>query len=352
MTLQTDKILLVDDDREILDVLKMRLELMDFQVTACNDPEVALEQFDDHDLVLTDQRMDKLKGIDLLHKIKEKAPDIPVIIMTAFGTVDDAVNAVKSGAFSYIEKPVDPFRLSDLIKTAIEHRRLQQQLAIERELLGNAVSAIGASLFLTSYDGDLLWTNSNAKNWLMEGDSVSPRIWNLLTAMSDDAKRTGEHKATEFLIEDESYREGDGGRWYLLSVTPNPRLEYIAVLAIDITEIKEAQKSLADKERLEGALEMAGTIAHQFSQPMQALVLHCDLLSREDLSAQKRKEIIRSMTEQVERLGQLIHEITGITRYATMDYPGSIRILDLENALKQGVVKQKGLPGLKKQAQE
>jgi DNA-binding NtrC family response regulator len=70
MAPQNRKILLVDDDRDILTVLKMRLELMDFEVSACSDPEEALRIFNGHELVITDQRMDKLRGIELLHRLK------------------------------------------------------------------------------------------------------------------------------------------------------------------------------------------------------------------------------------------------------------------------------------------
>jgi C4-dicarboxylate-specific signal transduction histidine kinase len=100
-----------------------------------------------------------------------------------------------------------------------------------------------------------------------------PKLQNLLEMMIDEAISSSEHKAVEFF-------DQQRGCWYLFSATPNPNLNHVAVLAIDITDMKKAQKTLSDKERLAGALEMAGAVAHQFSQPMQAIVLHCDLIAK------------------------------------------------------------------------
>ena len=87
------QILLVDDDHNILQVMQIRLKLMGYRVVTCIDPQEALSVFEqgNFSIVLTDQRMESLRGSDLVNEIHLKDPHVPIIIMTAYGTVEDAV---------------------------------------------------------------------------------------------------------------------------------------------------------------------------------------------------------------------------------------------------------------------
>ncbi len=124
-------ILLVDDEKDITDVMKMRLDLLGYRVVVCNDPEDALAKFREDetiDLLLTDQRMDKLTGRQLMEKCLEHDPYIQTIIFTAYGTIDQAVDAIKAGAFSYVTKPVDHKELEVKIQQALEKRNLLKKV--------------------------------------------------------------------------------------------------------------------------------------------------------------------------------------------------------------------------------
>lgn len=124
-------ILLVDDEKDITDVMKMRLELLGYKVIESNDPMEALELFkksSDIDLLLTDQRMDNLSGQELMEKCLEHDPYLQTIIFTAYGTIDQAVDAIKAGAFSYVTKPVDHKELEVKIQQAIEKRNLLKKV--------------------------------------------------------------------------------------------------------------------------------------------------------------------------------------------------------------------------------
>ena len=321
----TKKILLVDDDENILTVLKMRLELMGLNVTACDNPLKALELFKDgeYDLVLTDQRMDGLKGVELLSKIKEIAPFTPVIIMTAYGKVDDAVVSMKKGAFSYLEKPVDANELKDIIQRAVEISNIERRVSIERELWGKVISRIGAGLVIIDLEGNIQWANKSA--------------WDLMNLI--DQLGTPKLPFGQELIEDLARRNSKGNfeyyddsrdKWFLLSSAKRPGGEEIAVLILDVTELKQAQKALLEQQRLEGIVEMAGAVAHEFSQPLQAILLNCELL-RSASSFSDRKSLAR-LEKQVEYLGELVHKLTDITRYAKKEYPGTEGIVDIQRA--------------------
>ncbi len=323
--MSTKKILLVDDDENILTVLKMRLELMGLQVTSCDNPIEALALFKkgDFDLVLTDQRMDGLKGVELLSKIKEIAPFVPVIIMTAYGKVDDAVISMKKGAFSYLEKPVDAKELKDIIQRAVEIAGIEKRVSLERELWGTVIAQIGAGLVIVDMEGNIQWANKST--------------WDLFR-LSEDS-RLKRLPFDEGLIKDRTlsknkgnfeYFHKDSGRWFLISSAKRPEGTEVAVLILDITELKEAQRALLEQQRLEGIVEMAGAVAHEFSQPLQAMLLNCELL-RSSASSLDKKPLLR-LERQVEHLGELVHKLTDITRYAKKDYPGTDGIIDLQKA--------------------
>jgi len=96
------KMLVVDDDAAILEVLEMRLASMGFAVTATSDPDAAIgaAQDDRFDLALVDLRMEPMDGIRLMEQLHAHQPRLPVLIMTAHGTIETAVEAVQRGVSS------------------------------------------------------------------------------------------------------------------------------------------------------------------------------------------------------------------------------------------------------------
>ena len=100
------KILIVGDESEMRIALETTLKREDYQLVCAEDGKQALDLFEDDafDLVLTDVRMPKLSGLELLRAVKERSPKIPVVMMTAYGTIDNAVEAMKEGAFDYLIK--------------------------------------------------------------------------------------------------------------------------------------------------------------------------------------------------------------------------------------------------------
>ncbi len=325
------KILLVDDDEDILTVLKMRLEIMGFHVTACNNPIKALELFEKErfNLVLTDQRMEGLEGIELLAKLKQIDPFLPVIIMTAFGKVDDAVISMKRGAFSYLEKPVNPEELEEIIRKAVEIRELEERISLERELWGKVISQIGAGLLICDTDGKIVWAN-NAASSLLGTDSD---VIGLMLPFNHEVLEKVAIDETSHTFE---YFEPETKRWFLISATKrfdktNPEHQ-IAILVLEISKLKEAQTAIIERERLAGVLEMAGAVAHEFSQPMQAILLSSELLKTLDPGTENSINVLERLEKQVESLGDLVHRLSDITKYARKKYPGTSGIVDLKKA--------------------
>lgn len=119
------KILVADDEREILNVILTVLEDDKFtHIDTASDGEEAIMKFDEkeHDLVITDIVMPKKNGIDVLRHVKAVSPNSQVVIITANADKDSAITAVKLGAYDYIEKPLDIYALSRIVKRAVEKK--------------------------------------------------------------------------------------------------------------------------------------------------------------------------------------------------------------------------------------
>ncbi len=119
------RILLVDDDPGLLRLLSIRLLAEGYEVEGVDNGKAAMDATASFrpDVVLTDLQMEIVNGIELLQSIQREWPGLPVLIMTAHGTIPDAVTATQSGAFGFITKPIDKNELLDLISRAIKISR-------------------------------------------------------------------------------------------------------------------------------------------------------------------------------------------------------------------------------------
>ncbi|MFC1820015.1 sigma-54-dependent transcriptional regulator [Thermodesulfobacteriota bacterium] len=131
-------ILVVDDDPSHLTTLKTIIKSWGYHVEAVDDGSKAVEKVEDRpfDLILMDVRMTEMSGIEALKRIKAYNPSIPILIMTAFSSVESAVEALKAGAYDYLTKPLDFEVLKLVIERAREHIGLKVENQILKERLG------------------------------------------------------------------------------------------------------------------------------------------------------------------------------------------------------------------------
>jgi DNA-binding NtrC family response regulator len=131
---QRPRVLIVDDELNLRKVMGALLARDGFEVLEAADGEAALELLDSElSLVITDLRMPKIDGMGLLRRVVAEYPDVPVIMITAHGSVDSAVEAVKLGAFDYVEKPFEQTQLRQIVDKALkqhEHNRRAPRAAI------------------------------------------------------------------------------------------------------------------------------------------------------------------------------------------------------------------------------
>lgn len=132
-----EKILIVEDDDGLRQVTHVQLEREGYETSSAVSAESAisiLETSQQH-LVITDLNLPGLSGIDLLKRIRAEYPATAVIVMTAFGTVQSAVEAMKAGAYDYITKPVHPYELKALVKRSLDHHQLLEEVQQLRSAL-------------------------------------------------------------------------------------------------------------------------------------------------------------------------------------------------------------------------
>jgi DNA-binding NtrC family response regulator len=132
-------ILIIDDKDSMRQMLSRTLESEGYEVETAKDGEGGVEKAKEkkYDLILADLKLPRMDGLEVLSSLKELDPEVAVIMMTAYGTIESAVEAMKQGAFDFLTKPFDTDHLNVLIKRALENRRLLAENILLREELAH-----------------------------------------------------------------------------------------------------------------------------------------------------------------------------------------------------------------------
>jgi DNA-binding NtrC family response regulator len=131
------KIIVLDDEPNIVEVIITRLETMGFAAKGFTKADLALDALrgDDYSVLISDLKMPDMDGMEVLRRAKQIDPDVEVIIFTAYGSIEGAVQAMKQGAHDYLVKPFEPIELVAKIESAIEKRDLKQRVRyLEQEV--------------------------------------------------------------------------------------------------------------------------------------------------------------------------------------------------------------------------
>lgn len=183
-------ILVVEDDEILADNIRTYLSLKGYEVIVCHSAELALEQIKraQPDAVLTDNSLPGMSGHDLLRTLVAQAPDLKVIMMTGYGNVEDAVQAMKEGAFHYLTKPVVLAELKLTLDKALATERMERTLSFyqEREAQKSGLQAlIGESPVMLTLkhtlrqvlDAERRMASDDLPPVLIEGETVLARNW-------------------------------------------------------------------------------------------------------------------------------------------------------------------------------
>ena len=124
------RVLIVDDERSMCELIEVDLRMRDFAPVWFTAAEEAFDAIcrEEYDVVLTDLRMPGMDGIRFCSRIVANRPDVPVVVMTAFGSLETAIAAIRAGAYDFVTKPIEMELLALILRRAVEHRHLQEKI--------------------------------------------------------------------------------------------------------------------------------------------------------------------------------------------------------------------------------
>lgn len=171
-----EKILVVDDEPSLRDVLSIMLKKAGYTTATAVDGEEAVSKVgkDIYDLVITDLKMPGMGGMDVLKAVKSASPDTVVLVVTAFGSAESAVEAMKLGAYDYLTKPFQIDEVQLIIRNALEKRRLStENMLLKREMASHSTlsSIIGQSEAMQKVFDVIVKVADTRSNVLICGES-------------------------------------------------------------------------------------------------------------------------------------------------------------------------------------
>jgi two-component system response regulator HydG len=170
------RILVVDDDQSMCELIEADLSRRDFQISWCTSADEALRvlQNKEFDVLLTDLQMPGMDGIGLCNRIVSNRPDIPVIVITAFGSLETAIEAMRAGAYDFVTKPFEMDILALTLERAVKHRSLQEQVKTLSEVVEHTKKydeLIGASMPMQNIYNQLSRLANSESTVLITGES-------------------------------------------------------------------------------------------------------------------------------------------------------------------------------------
>jgi len=372
-------ILVVEDEKNQRILLKRLLKKEGNEPEEAENGNDAIRAFDrgDFDLVLLDQRLPDMSGIEVLKKLKEINPIIPVIIITAYANVEDAVNAMKLGAYHYLTKPINPDELTIIIKNSFESLKLKRENEELKETLKEKYrydKIIYASSAMEETMSIVSRAAGSDANVLITGESgtgkelIAGAIHNLSKRNKKNFVTTHLAALPETLVEAElfGYEKGaftgaekrrigkfefaSGGTIFLDEIGELPQSVQVKLLRV-IQEKKivrlgsneeipvDAKLICATNKKIENEVEN-GTFRQDLFYRLNVIRIHLPPLRR-------RKEDIPLLIDHFVRLHSQKEQkrIKGLTDEAMKNllkynFPGNIR--ELENIIEQAIVLARG----------
>jgi DNA-binding NtrC family response regulator len=195
MSIQNIRVLVVEDTDDMRDLMQLLLEEAGYETLTAANGRAALKYIEDNrefiDLVITDVQMPEVTGHQILAAVRGRRGETPVIVITAFGSVEQAVGMVKSGAFEYLTKPFNKTKLLDLVAKALECSAPQREQArLRRELASAPPRIIGASKPMRELFEQIAKAAPSASTVLITGESGTGKEL-VARAIHDASGRSG-----------------------------------------------------------------------------------------------------------------------------------------------------------------
>jgi PAS domain S-box-containing protein len=242
---EKDCILVVDDDEGTRKSLTLLLKRKGFETEHAGTGKEALEiaQGRPVNLTLLDIKLPDIEGIQLLAPLKKTNPDMSIIMITGFASVESAVRALNAGASGYITKPIDLDEMLTRIKNALDYQHLVNEIRQAEkkiESLAKFPEENPNPVLRVTNDGVLIFANKSAELILNElGLSVGTKVQEFLEKILNETIDSGSQLELEKTV---------GEKTYLFTIAPIIGQNYVNIYGLDITERKKAEQRLIENE--------------------------------------------------------------------------------------------------------
>jgi DNA-binding response OmpR family regulator/nitrogen-specific signal transduction histidine kinase len=341
------KLLVVDDEQLILQIISDIFSNEGYEViTALNcDRALNLLKEDHFHVVLTDIRMPEKSGINLLDEIRTFNPDIPVIIMTGYASLETAVEAVKCGAFDYLFKPLDFNKLKSIIKHAAEKYELVQEnkhLLKELQDINNYLELkikertreLTNILYMTT-DMELMIKSANAQTLNIFGkDCIGLRLSNLIEGVNfktviPQILNDNSYSTNHIIKFDDKY----------LEIVLSPLVDSetgqkfgLTVVTEDISEKKKLEAQVIQSAKMSAIGQFATGLAHEFNNILSGIMGYTSFaLSK--TSIEKIKEDLMVVEKASSRASELVSTLLSFSRQKE----GKKQIASLEDVIEDAI---------------
>ena len=376
------QILIIDDDVDFAASLKLILENEGFQPNLAHSEEEALKFVQENavDLALIDIRLGQDNGIELLPKVRKILPNILCVMVTGFGSIETAVEALNSGAYDYLRKPVNPGELLATLGRGFEKIRMMKEKQAMEGVLNEVEQQIKASfnqaaIGITHLSLKGMWLSCNDKFCQIIGyDQEELRKMSIFDVIHPDEVNNIQKTIDELLMSNASYfsretqylRKDGQPVWVNVTISPVSSSTgeplYFILFVEDITKRREIEEMLQNlikdlAEANQNLEDFTRTASHDLQEPLRKIISFADRLrtSIGDKLDDREKEYFHRLENSSVRMKKLIEDLLRYSRVSSLapemesvdlkDVVNEV-LLDLEVSIERtkGVVEVKHLP--------
>lgn len=321
-----DKILIVDDEPDIALILKLQLEDAGYRTATARDGVEGLEAItrDSYSLVLLDIKMPRIDGLQMLERVQRSHPQLAVVMMTAHGSEDIAVEAMKNGALDYIAKPFSTEDVLQKVKRAIQLNKarrdnilLQQQLDEERQKMEAVLQGMADLLLAVDLEGRIITVNLKAEQVLGQGRSqlLGMPVEDALKAdIAADSLPSRMVLMTGEPCLDVPYTILADTTSIPVSSSASPLLNAAGQLSGSVEIIRDISALKALEQEKEDFVSM---LSHDLKAPITAVVGSVDLVREGRLGPvnEEQREYLESSMESCAEMVEMIDTLLGVHKF-------------------------------------
>jgi len=282
------KIMVVDDDPSIGDLISEFLKYEGYEAIICTRPQQALDfiKRESVNLAFVDINMPEMNGLDLAANLKEKDPLCEVVFITGFGTFDNAIQAIKVGAYDYLRKPFGLNELHLCLKRFQERMELKNQVRRAEQRYYNLVQNIPCIVFVTKKDSSLEYINRASEsmlgytveeatgepNWLM--NRIHPDALHRIKKTFNKAFRSRNLRFSEecqLIHKDGHFIHAIIGSIPITGSNQNEKRDAIQGMIVDITDRVFLEKEVIQREKLKLLSSISAEVAHGIRNPLVSI---------------------------------------------------------------------------------